>query len=488
MATDSANLIGQVYDLLASTYAASQTDQAFLAFEALGMPISDGMFKLSPTDKVFSPALAVERQAEIANRIPLIHDSSLNWGLASVDGTINMLLEASEATSAAGMPALGAAKLQAHAKFDTTLGSSSGVPGERYHPVYATPVDWYDASVAANWTSHKIGQDPPPSTQPASSTPPGTPPRRPIRIDPPRWRVLPAQVQPVLTRPMSVDHPILMVARQPLATAAATTTQPMALNTSALLRQRLAPMAHGLGSLNIQPALLSALATAAISVAPASVKPQVEAIQNFQPLRLAEAAAMIGSGSTTQLVMSPNISMSFDHCIVTLHRPWWPDMMMMMRNWYLPSYNRGDLSQGSGSSDPGMMPVVTTGFVAIRNLRISAQWSQADLDAMQKSASFGPFSLIGRSIDPANGTLTCPGIQIIGWFCAALPVLPPAADPSLPGQAAAPAGTGDAGSVPAADGGTSTTTTAPGGATTTPIAAPDGASSSPPAQAPAPGG
>ena len=481
MATDSANLIGQVYDLLASTYAASRSDQAFLAFEALGMPISDGMFKLSPTDKAFSPALAVERQAEIANRIPLIHDSSLNWGLASVDGTISLMLEASEATTAAGMPALGAAKLQAHAKFDTTLGSSSGVPGERFHPVYATPVDWYDASVNANWSSYKVGQDPPPTTQPSPATPPGTPPRRPIRIDPPRWRVVPAQVQPVLTHPVSPDHPLMMVARQPIATASASRMQPTALNTSALLRQRLAPMAHGLGSLSIQPALLSALATAAVSIAPASVKPQVEAIQSFQPLRLAEAAGLLESESTTQLVLSPNISMSFDHCIVTLRRPWWPDMMMMLRNWYLPSYNRGDLSQGSGSSDPGMMPVVTTGFVAIRNLRISAQWSQADLDAMQKSASFGPFSLIGRNIDPANGTLSCPGIQIIGWFCAALPVLPPAADPSLPGQAPAPTGA-------AADGGTSSATTAPAGATTTPVAAPDGAPSSPPAPAPAPGG
>src|SRR5262249_18940569 len=163
-------------------------------------------FKLSPADKSFSQQLAVERQSEIANRVPLIHDSSLNWGLASVDGTISLLLEASEAISAAGMPALGAAKLQAHAKFDITLGSSSGVPGERFHPVYATPVDWYDTSIGANWTSHKTGQDPPPTAQPGPTTPPGTPPRRPIRVDPPRWRVVPAQVQPVLTHPVSPDH------------------------------------------------------------------------------------------------------------------------------------------------------------------------------------------------------------------------------------------------------------------------------------------
>jgi hypothetical protein len=108
----------------------------------------------------------------------------------------------------------------------------------------------------------------------------------------------------------------------------------------------------------------------------------------------------------------------------------------------VPGYARGDISNGTGAHDPGVLPVLTTGFVAIRNLKIASAWSQQDLAVVQGSASLGPFSLIGRSYDAASGTLTCPGIQIIGWFCSALPVLPPASDPGLAAAQPSPVKTG----------------------------------------------
>jgi hypothetical protein len=125
------------------------------------------------------------------------------------------------------------------------------------------------------------------------------------------------------------------------------------------------------------------------------------------------------------------MDMSFEHCVVTLNRPWWPEVFLMIRGWFVPGYASAEFSNGKGNGDPGLLPVLASGFVAIRNLKISTKWSDDDLVAMQKSASFGRFSLVGRTYDSQTGTLSCPGIQIIGWFCEALPILPPASDPAI---------------------------------------------------------
>jgi hypothetical protein len=146
---------------------------------------------------------------------------------------------------------------------------------------------------------------------------------------------------------------------------------------------------------------------------------------------IAEATAQLEANTTTRPVSTTNIDMSFEHCVVTLHRPWWPEVFFMLKHWFVPGYESAAFSDGTGSEDSGLLPVLTSGFVAIRNLKISSKWSSDDVQAIQGSASFGPFSLVGRSYDAGTGTLTAPGIQIIAWFCEALPVLPPDSDPAM---------------------------------------------------------
>ena len=147
--------------------------------------------------------------------------------------------------------------------------------------------------------------------------------------------------------------------------------------------------------------------------------PLPTAVQMVRPLALTQATEALKANTIAQQVTTDSIDISFEHCIVTMGRPWFPDTLLMLRNWYVPGYARGEISNATGARDPGLMPVLTTGFVAIRNIKIASQWSEQDLAAVQGSASFGPFSLIGRSYDAASGTLTCPGMQIIGWDPAA---------------------------------------------------------------------
>jgi hypothetical protein len=207
------------------------------------------------------------------------------------------------------------------------------------------------------------------------------------------------------------------------------------------------------------------------------------------PLIMAQATGQLEATTTAQPVSTNTIDMSFEHCVITLNRPWWPEVFLMLKNWFVPGYACAEFSDGFGSEDSGLLPVLASGFVAIRNLKISTKWSNDDVAAMQGAASFGPFSLVGRTYDAGTGTLTCPGIQIIGWFCEALPILPPNSDPAIAppqdtssaapqaGSSSPPSGTtsspaGDAASSPPSD-----TTASP------PADAPSDASSSPSADA-----
>jgi hypothetical protein len=171
----------------------------------------------------------------------------------------------------------------------------------------------------------------------------------------------------------------------------------------------------------------------------------------------------------------------------------------MMRDWYLPGYARAAISTGVGDGDSGLMPVLAIGFVAIRKLVLSAHWSEEDLAAVQGSAAFGPFCLVGRDFDAHSGTLSAPGVQIIGWFVAPLPVLPPLSDPALPapdpvasvgsGPAApAPAPAASAGAAPAEPVSSGTVRTTPAAPPVTTPAKSDVApmSSAPAAAGPAP--
>jgi hypothetical protein len=434
MSTDTSDLLQKVYDLFSSVYASTASDQAFLAFETLGIPISDGMFKLDPSDPngaLLAP-LAVERLSVIANEVPLIKNGSISRAMNTVDGTINLIIQASEPASANALTALGATKLDAGTKFGATLGSMDGVPDHRFHPVYASPTDWYVSSAAANWTPHSVGDH-----QTTGTTPPPTPPPAPpknVIIHPPVWRVVPQSMQYALRQPVAVQHPLYAMA----AAAPQAVSQPAKAFHPMMMQAHFGVAAAAQSHVSLagetafaaakpvaaSPAIWAGLPKPAISVQPAHVV--------AAPLQLTQATAALNASTTPQQVITSSIDISFDHCIVMLNRPWFPDTLLMLRNWYVPDYSRGDISNNPAGGPTGLMPVLTTGFVAIRNLKISAQWSQQDLTNVQGSAGFGPFSLVGSSFDAKSGTLSCPGVQIVGWFCAALPVLPPVSDPALP--------------------------------------------------------
>jgi hypothetical protein len=86
MPIDTSNLMGEIYDTFSKAYAKAKNDQAFMAFEVLGIPMTDGMFRLNATDTAYCPPLAIEHVSDLANMIPHVTDTTVTRGLGTVPG------------------------------------------------------------------------------------------------------------------------------------------------------------------------------------------------------------------------------------------------------------------------------------------------------------------------------------------------------------------------------------------------------------------
>jgi hypothetical protein len=479
MPTDTGDLMQKVYDLFSGIYAAKAGDGAFLAFEKLGVPITPGMFKLQPTDTTFSAALAVERLSEIGNAVLDVDGDNVRRSNRTVPAMTELMLTQSMpiTSDANAMASLGKAKNTASQAFDVTLGSMDGM--FRFHPVYANPTNWYDPDANDNWTGHTIGKQEG-LPQPAPPAPPSRPPPK-FQHQQLTWRIAPKNIQPDLSQPVSRTNPIYSALATPEKVAAIRNSPPDAARFSVrpqmFATRRPAPSIAPRGGF-LSSGFLQRVANAAPAIASSlGATPAASIMKTAGPLIMAQATGELETNTTAQPVSTSSIDMSFEHCVVTLNRPWWPEVFLMLKQWFVPGYACAEFSDGTGGEDSGLLPVLASGFVAIRNLKISTKWSNDDVAAMQGAASFGPFSLVGRTYDAGTGTLTCPGIQIIGWFCEALAILPPNSDPAIDPPPATPSTSPQDGSTSSPSG---TTSSPPGDTSSSP---PSDTTSSPPADA-----
>jgi hypothetical protein len=172
----------------------------------------------------------------------------------------------------------------------------------------------------------------------------------------------------------------------------------------------------------------------------------------------------IKCNAPTQPATTNNISVSFDYCVVNISRPWYRQEFVNDTSWFIPGKAKGELT---APVDRGanliLLPVAA---VAIRNLRIQAQWPAADIANSQEATEFGPFKVDSGIV---NNALSHEGIQIIGWLLERMPNLPPNDPPGSEGKSPSqPADTpppppGDAPSASPAD----TTSSPPADAGTT---------------------
>ena len=276
--------------------------------------------------------------------------------------------------------------------------------------ITATPSNWWDITANSNWTTHTTSSDVVSGSLPAP-------------VLPWHWRILPPPHIPILSaglRPGSfpIDRALSMAdARSPLPVASA------------------APVARA-GMMELRQAVTTSEAAPSsqpISIATSAIEPLRVAPSAAQPISMVasqRAIAQLVSVSSTQTVEAEHINVSFDYCLVKLSRAWWDELFVATKGWYIPTYGSGDLATSAADGSGGQCPAIPTAMFLVRNVTISGSWSEQDRTAIPNAASFGPISLIGRSID-SSLTISIPGMQIVGWMADILPLLPPMSDPNL---------------------------------------------------------
>lgn len=129
--------------------------------------------------------------------------------------------------------------------------------------------------------------------------------------------------------------------------------------------------------------------------------------------------------TSTAPVTSSGFRVSFQYCLVRFDRPWWDDVFLTAQ-WKIPGRPRGEISTGLADGPFGVMTLVTVGMLVVKDLLITATWSDADETLLKRGISFGPFSVSGAHFDALKGEISRSGMQVIAWLCQVPPVIPPA--------------------------------------------------------------
>lgn len=159
--------------------------------------------------------------------------------------------------------------------------------------------------------------------------------------------------------------------------------------------------------------------------------------------------ASAGSSSSSRHFSSQteNLSFEFSFKLVGIRRPWISFHLLGTKTWNLGNLSpkKGGISKGVKNQQGTMWPLMPTAFVVAKGIKIRATWAAADWNLMQStlnaggSVGIGPFSIGGRYTQSksnetwkasfANGEITVPGVQIIGWLNSVVPFCAPEAMP-----------------------------------------------------------
>jgi len=310
------------------------------------------------------------------------------------------------------------------------FGKLRGSADENFHNqlagISATPANWWDMTANSNWTTHTTSSD-----DITGSLPPP--------VLPWHWHVLPPQHFPILSLGL---HPGVLPIDRAMSIAAVHLS-PSVTGTTSVVRPEMVGLHQTVATSAAESLKATTFAAQSLNTTALSTESLEATMSSAQPISVTAASArpvsMIASSraiaqlvsvSSIQAVQAEHLGVSFDYCLVNLSRAWWNGLFVATKGWYIPTYGAGDLAMGSVDGSGGQCPTIPTAMILVRNVSISGSWSEQDRTAIPNAASFGPISLIGRSID-SNLTISIPGMQAVGWMTDILPILPPMSDPNL---------------------------------------------------------
>jgi hypothetical protein len=137
-----------------------------------------------------------------------------------------------------------------------------------------------------------------------------------------------------------------------------------------------------------------------------------------------------------------DLTISFKYTRVEIDRPWFNGLLYEVGGWSIGEAGGIDsISNGTKTQDGKMMPIMPTAFIAIRNLKISANWGEKDRELItsklstKESFGWGPFRVSGKYESSKSNktiktkfdgkTIVSDELQIIGWINTVLHKSPP---------------------------------------------------------------
>ncbi len=388
-------------------------------FDKFGSSVSQDDFRSNPVDpqSPFSPVVAREKVSDLVNRVPAeVGDGAYVVLLGdSIDSIYSDLLlrpaqpflpegtSPAERTSIIG--AFNAMKADALKLWDRSeLTSVSGAPLP-FRPTDAIPAHWCDPANNDVWASHSFTV-----TDTQSPT---------VLQTPLVWRTMPNEQQ--LAQVMAAAEEVPVV-----------TTTPVALLQAPRVRQASMMALRRRDDVEVvEDRAESVLVRDHRLAGTVALRRTMFDFNAQQRLHLQE---LLVARAPKQPVTTSTVSISFDYCLVTLQRGWLKSTFLEANTWKIPGQEQGSVNQMGA---PGSLTQLPVGFVAVRNLRINAAWSETDRASLTGAMSWGPFDV---SSSVGNAEVRQPGLQIVGWVLQQLPTLPP--NPPVDGPAAqgSPAG------------------------------------------------
>ncbi len=402
MALSVGSIFQPLNDFFLAHFATPEGSPIVFRFDKFGSTVSQDDFRSNPMDpnSAFSAAVAHEKVSDLVNRVPSDVGDGAHVVLLSdsIDSVyLDQLLRPAEPYLPAGtdqqtrksiMDDFNAMKSDALRLWENSeLTSVSGRP-LGFRPTDASPGNWCDPASTDVWTAHSLTV---------------TDTQSPVLQAPLIWRRAPSDQQLQLMLSSSV---VGEAVPQGSLTATAMIRPP------APMRPRHDSHAPG-------------------GVAVHGLSPRLElrhkmfAFDARQRLRLQEVLA---ERAPQQPVTTSTVNLSFEYCLVSLRRSWLKATFINASTWKIPGQEQGASNRAGAHGGLTQLPV---GFVAVRNLKISASWSDTDRANLTNAMSWGPFDV---SSSAGASDVAQPGLQIIGWLLQDLPPLPP--NPPVDGPAA----------------------------------------------------
>jgi hypothetical protein len=454
------DFIGAVYDELAKLLNITDSNPSIVMQMAWpGFSLSAQDFK--PADQPsgpYDPQVAKETFSHLANMAPGLNKTFFQNSGLEVDDLYEILVTGAIPTGSTpdsiGSNPIYKLFSDAQYEFLQARTGSVGDPNAFYYPCLATPSNWYDDAAAAYWPTLTMQSG---DIKPAAPTSPFVKAGGLTLLNRGVWKLRPTSV--VGANTIKQDAQQTIVKRQQLMIAKTTTpvkvmTKPLSTQTLAAARAlpvtgRVASTVPANSALTRTPAFTAHLANARLQTLftqkyiPLSSYSRYNLGKQIQTLDLTQKKLDLGrvdvanrfqlSSLINQALptkpagSSDGFSIAFKYCRVNIDRSWFKLALLKMKSWYMFGTQAGEYSTGSSSDNPGMFPLLPTSFIAIRDLKITANWSAEDRQNLGQATALGFFDIRDSTLN-AN-TLEVKGLQILGWVSALTPQLPPMAPP-----------------------------------------------------------